>query len=200
MQKNWILIIALIALLLLAGCTSPPASSPGSTPSPVSTTPAPAAPAAQTPQSPPAAAGAIAKTGESVSVYYTGRLDNGTVFDSNENGTPLTFTLGQGMVIPGFEKAVLGMGINESKTVFIPSGEAYGAYDPSLVQTVNRSLTNDMVPVVGQYVMLRRSSDGASVQARIIGVTATTFTYDANSPLAGENLTFSIRLIGIRSG
>ncbi len=194
MQKNWILIAGLTLLILAAGCTTQPA------PAPVGTT-------LQTPQHTQitqaatvstAAPGAVAKTGDTVSVLYTGSFDNGTIFDSNENGTPLTFVVGKGSVIPGFENAIPGMKVGETRSVHIPAQQAYGDYIPALVRTVNRSPTNDMVPVVGQYVSLRRPSDGAVIQARIINVTDTTFTYDANSPLAGQSLNFAIRLVGIQ--
>ena len=81
----------------------------------------------------------VATTGDRVSVYYTVAFDNGTVFDSNMNGTPLEFTLGNKSVITGVEKAVTGMSINQIKTVTIPYTDAYGAYDPGLVQTLNRT-------------------------------------------------------------
>jgi FKBP-type peptidyl-prolyl cis-trans isomerase 2 len=144
-------------------------------------------------------AGAVAKTGDTVSVFYTGTLDDGTVFDTNVNETPLEFTLGTGMVIPGFEDAVLGMGINESKTVFVPYEKAYGSYNTSLVHTVNRSiLPANMTPVAGQYLTITRKTDGAVSRVKIINVNQSTITWDENSELAGENLTFSIRLAGIR--
>ena len=142
--------------------------------------------------------GTIAKTGNTVSVYYTGTLDDGIVFDTNANATPLTFSLGQGMVIfRDLNCRVFGMKINESKTVFIPFEKAYGSYNSSLVYTVNRSARNDYIPVVGQFITVRRNSDGALIQAKIVNVTASTITYDENSALA-ENLTFSIRLAGIK--
>ena len=69
----------------------------------------------------------IAKTSETVSVYYTGTLDDGTVFDTNVNSTPLSFTLGNGMTIQGFEEAITGMAVNDTKTVKIPPEKAYGS-------------------------------------------------------------------------
>ncbi len=140
----------------------------------------------------------VAKTGDTVSVYYTGTLDNGTVFDTNVNATPLTFTLGKGMVIPGFEDAIAGMALNNTRTVKIPPEKAYGFFNSSLVHVLNRSaLPANMTPVGGQYYTIRRTTDGAASLVRIINVTPTTITWDENNPLVGENLTFSIRLISI---
>ncbi len=140
----------------------------------------------------------VAKTGDTVSAYYTGTLDNGTVFDTNVNATPLTFTLGKGLVIPGFEDAIAGMALNNTRTVKIPPEKAYGFYNSSLVHVLNRSaLPVNMTPVAGQYYTIRRTTDGAASLVRIINVTPTTITWDENNPLVGENLTFTIRLISI---
>jgi peptidylprolyl isomerase len=140
----------------------------------------------------------VAKTGDTVSVYYTGTLDDGTIFDTNENGTALAFTLGQGAVIPGFEEAIIGMGVNDIKTVKIPPEKAYGTYNSSLVHILNRSaLTANMTPVAGQYYSIRRTSDNAVSVIKIINVTPTTITWDENHELAGKNLTFTLRLVSI---
>ena len=140
----------------------------------------------------------VAKTGDTVEVYYTGTLDNGTIFDTNENAAPLTFTLGEGMVIPGFEEAVAGMSANESKTIRIPSEKAYGSYNNSLIHTVNRSaFPANVTPVAGQYYAIKKITDGTINYVKIINVTPSTVTFDENHELAGQNLTFSIRLAGI---
>jgi peptidylprolyl isomerase len=140
----------------------------------------------------------VAKTGDTVYVYYTGTLENGTVFDTNENATPLIFTLGKGMVIPGFEEAVAGMSLNESKTVWIPSEKAYGSYNRSLIHVVNRSVfSSNTTPVAGQYYAIKSTTDGTINYVKIINVTTSTVALDENHELAGQNLTFTIRLAGI---
>jgi peptidylprolyl isomerase len=140
----------------------------------------------------------VAKNGDTVAVYYTGTLDNGTVFETNLNSTPLAFTLGQGMTIPGFEEAVTSMAVNDTKTVTILPEKAYGFYNSSLVHVLNRSaLPANLTPVAGQYYTIRRTADGAVSMIKIINVTPTTITWDENSVLAGENLTFTIRLVSI---
>lgn len=138
-----------------------------------------------------------AKTGDTVMVYYTGTFDNGTVFDSNLDRDPLIFTLGNKSVIPGFEEAVTGMTVNETKTVHIPVDQAYGPHLDRLIHVVNRSaLPADMVPEVGGIYGVTRS-DGAIARVKIINVTEDNVTIDENHLLAGQNLTFTIRFAGM---
>ncbi len=141
---------------------------------------------------------AQAKNGDIVEVHYTGTLENGTVFDTSEGGEPLEFTLGQGQMIPGFEQAVLGMKVGESKTVTIPADEAYGQYNDDWVQVINREeLTNIPNPEVGQQ-LYGSQTDGTTITGTITNVTDTTVTVDFNHPLAGEDLTFEIELMSIQ--
>lgn len=79
------------------------------------------------------------KNGDTVKVHYTGTLDNGEVFDSSINRDPLQFTLGQGQLIPGFENAVIGLGVGDVTTANIPSSEAYGEHNPQMEVTVEKS-------------------------------------------------------------
>jgi peptidylprolyl isomerase len=139
----------------------------------------------------------VARSGDTVSVYFTGTLDDGTVFDSNMNGSPLIFTLGKGFVIPGFDEAVTGMSANSTKTVHIPSEKAYGSYNAKLIQVINRSVfPNNIVPIVGEGYTIRRN-DGAVSYVKIVNVTKDTITVDENHELAGKDLTFTITLNGI---
>jgi peptidylprolyl isomerase len=140
----------------------------------------------------------IAKAGDTVDVYYTGKLDNGTVFDSNINKTPLEFTLGSGTMIPGFDKAVTGMAVGEEKTVTLSADDAYGPYHPDLVVSVNRSENFSVEnPVVGEYLAVTNPSTGATNRVKILNVTPSTVTVDANFELAGQNLTFTIKLAAV---
>ena len=145
-------------------------------------------------QQPPA--GAV--MGDSVSVYYTGMLENGTVFNSNVNGTPLTFVLGNASVIDGFRDAVIGMTINEEKTVTIPYDKAYGPYNSSLVRVVPRmGALGNKTFIIGQTYTIRRTSDNALSVVKILNVTRDTLTWDENNLLAGQNLTYRIKLVSI---
>lgn len=138
-----------------------------------------------------------ARAGDTVSVYYTGALDDGTIFDSNVNGSPLIFTLGRGFVIPGFDEAVTGMSPNTTRTVRIPSEKAYGSYKKELIQVINRTtFPKNIVPIVGEGYTIRRN-DGAVSYVKIVNVTQDAITIDENHELAGKDLTFTITLNGI---
>lgn len=138
-----------------------------------------------------------AKNGDTVQVNYTGKLSDGTVFDTSEGGKPLEFILGSGTVIEGFDKAVLGMKVGEKKTVTIPASEAYGPYLDEMVMEIPREqLSKDLVPAVGQHLQ-STSSDGQTIFVTVIKVTDTSITVDANHPLAGKDLTFELELVKI---
>lgn len=139
----------------------------------------------------------VAHTGDTVAIYYTGSLDDGTVFDTNLNETPLVFTLGQANVIAGLQEAVTGMAPNTTKTVRIPSVKAYGPYDDTLVHTVNRSSFEIENPVVGERYSVRRLADNAVAYIRLINMTNDTYTLDENHDLAGKDLTFTVTLVEI---
>ena len=137
------------------------------------------------------------KEGDMVSVHYTGKLDDGTVFDSSVGGEPLQFTVGAGRVIPGFEQAVIGMKPGESITVTIPAAEAYGPHREDLVIVVDRSeLPADIDPQVGEQIV-GGLAGGGQMAVVIIEVTDSSVTVDANHPLAGKDLTFDIELVDI---
>jgi peptidylprolyl isomerase len=135
---------------------------------------------------------AIAKTGDTVRVHYTGKLADGTVFDTSAGSEPLEFTLGEGKVIPGFEQAVTGMKVGEYKKVTIPVDGAYGQRQEDLIFEVGRDkLSPDIKPEVGMQLQ------GSQGVVTIIKVSETTITLDANHPLAGQDLTFDIELVEI---
>ncbi|MFC1912547.1 FKBP-type peptidyl-prolyl cis-trans isomerase [Chloroflexota bacterium] len=134
----------------------------------------------------------LADIGDTVKVHYTGRLNDNTVFDTSVGSEPMEFTLGEGRLIPGFEQAVTGMQVGESKTVTIPVDEAYGQRRDDLIFEVERDkLPADIEPDVGMQLP---TSQGVIT---IIEVSETTAKIDANHPLAGQDLTFDIELIEI---
>nr|WP_088888765.1 peptidylprolyl isomerase [Leptolyngbya ohadii] len=140
---------------------------------------------------------AQAQHGDTVKVHYTGKLEDGTVFDSSVDREPLEFKIGAGNLIPGFEQAVVGMAEGESKTETISTENAYGSYAEEMVITVDRSdMPADMEPQVGQQLHLQQS-DGQIIPVIVTDVSKATVTLDANHPLAGENLTFEIQLVAI---
>lgn len=138
-----------------------------------------------------------AKSGDTVKIHYTGTLDNGTQFDSSEGREPLEFALGGGQVIPGFDKAVDGMAVGESKTVTIPAEAAYGQRHEQLVQEVPRTaLPEEMEPAVGMQLQ-SQAPDGQVMNLVVTEVADESITVDANHPLAGQSLTFAIELVAI---
>lgn len=142
--------------------------------------------------------GPSALTGNSVSVLYTGMFANGTVFDSNVNETPITFTIGSHQVIPGFEDALVGMIAGQTKTVNIPVDQAYGPYNPENIYIMNRTGTLATLNLTtGGILTFRNPSTNAVSGVTILNVTRDTVTVDANSPLAGEPLIFTIQLVSV---
>ncbi|MFP4355533.1 MAG: peptidylprolyl isomerase [Phycisphaerae bacterium] len=140
-----------------------------------------------------------AKSGDQVSVHYTGKLTDGTVFDSSEGREPLDFTLGQGQVIPGFEQAITGMNTGEKKTVTIPSDQAYGPRREDMVVEVEKEqFPDDVDPEIGQRFQIG-ADGGQNFTAQVTAVNDNTVTLDANSPLAGQDLVFEIELVDINS-
>ncbi len=139
----------------------------------------------------------VAKQGDVVHVHYTGKLNSGEVFDSSEGREPLAFTVGGGEVIPGFEVAVAGMQVGESKDVIIPVNEAYGERRDELQQTIPRELIQlGTEPQVGMQVEMHRE-DGTVIPLLITNIDEASITLDANHPLAGEELHFNIQLAAI---
>jgi peptidylprolyl isomerase len=138
-----------------------------------------------------------AKFGDTVKVHYTGKLDDGTVFDSSIQGEPLEFTIGSGSIIPGFEKAVVGMVPGDQKTEVIPTEQAYGPYQEEMVVMVERNqMPAEMEPQIGQQLQLQHES-GQIIPVIVTDVSDASVTLDANHPLAGEDLTFEIQLVAI---
>jgi peptidylprolyl isomerase len=140
---------------------------------------------------------AQAQQGDTVRVHYTGTLSDGTVFDSSQGRDPLEFTLGQGKVIPGFEQAVIGMGLGESRTAQIPVNQAYGPRDERMVLEIDRQqVPEDVELEIGDQLQLRRRDGDMSV-VTVTDMTESSVTLDGNHPLAGEDLTFDIELVEI---
>ncbi|SMO38641.1 FKBP-type peptidyl-prolyl cis-trans isomerase [Gracilimonas mengyeensis] len=137
------------------------------------------------------------KDGDTVKVHYTGKLEDGSVFDSSESRDPLEVTLGEGKLIPGFEKAVVGLEVGDKTTANIPSEEAYGERRDDLEVTVERDqLPEDIEPEVGMQLQLNQPN-GQPVPVQVTKVEEENIIIDANHPLAGKDLTFDIELIEI---
>ncbi len=138
---------------------------------------------------------ASAKQGDTVKVHYTGKLHDGTVFDSSVQREPIEFDIGAGQVIPGFEKAVIGMSLGESKTQEIPSNDAYGPYRDEMVAAIDRQQIPSDLPIsLGQQLQLQNST-GQVIPVFVTAVEEETVTLDGNHPLAGKDLIFDIQLV-----
>lgn len=140
---------------------------------------------------------AQAKQGDTVRVHYTGKLEDGTVFDSSLKRDPLQFEIGKGRLISGFEQAVVGMSPGESRTAKVAVDKAYGPRREEMVLKVDRSkFPEDKEPQVGQqYEMPQEGGQKAIVM--VTDVSGENVTLDGNHPLAGKNLVFDIRLLEI---
>lgn len=142
-----------------------------------------------------------AKMGDTVRVHYTGAFDDGTVFDSSrEADDPFEVTLGNGEVIPSFEKGLEGMRVGEKKAIRIPAVDAYGEYQPHMVQQFDRSeIQMDEEPKIGMEIQAE-TDDGRSAFVLVVTeLNGNKVTLDGNHPMAGKDLNFELELIGINS-
>jgi peptidylprolyl isomerase len=136
-----------------------------------------------------------ARRGDNVKVHYTGTLDDGSVFDSSEGSEPLLFAVGSGQVIEGFDEAVVGMTVGESKTVNIPCAKAYGERkDEMVIQAPIEQVPPDLNPEVGMRLEMG-GANGEVLRVVVTEIAETHITLDANPPLAGKDLTFKLELV-----
>ncbi len=138
------------------------------------------------------------KDKNTVKVHYTGKLtETGQVFDSSLEREPLEFTLGQGMLIPGFEEGIIDMEVNEKKTIDIPKDKAYGETREDLFHKVSKEqLPKEISPEVGMG-LISKNPDGSEQQLRVAAVNDDHIIVDANHPLAGQDLTFEVEVLEI---
>jgi peptidylprolyl isomerase len=138
-----------------------------------------------------------AKLGDTVRIHYTGKLDDGIVFQTSRGREPLEFKIGNSGLIPSFEQTIIGMKPGESRTVKITPEEAYGPHREEMVVAVEREkFPENIKPYVGLELEVCQS-DGRVFSARVIDVSEQSVTLDANHPLAGKNLVFDIELLEI---
>jgi FKBP-type peptidyl-prolyl cis-trans isomerase 2 len=138
-----------------------------------------------------------AKKDNKVTVHYTGTLADGSEFDSTREAEALEFTLGDGQLIKGFDDAVTGMAIGETKKVTIPAEEAYGLPNEEMVFDIDRNqFAEDVTPELGQRFQLD-APDGQQIVVAITAIEGDQITLDANHPLAGQDLSFELELMTI---
>jgi FKBP-type peptidyl-prolyl cis-trans isomerase 2 len=140
------------------------------------------------------------KTGDKVRVHYSGRLLDGTLFDSSEGREPLEFTVGAGQMIKGFDAGVQGMRVGDRKTIQIPPEEAYGHRDEeAIIEFPSENVPSDMTLEPGMQLTLRNQY-GQPVQVVVLEVKTDVIIMDANHMLAGQELVFEVELVEIVGG
>ena len=135
--------------------------------------------------------------GNTIKVEYTGSFEDGEVFDaSQKHGEPLEFKAGEGMVVPGFDTAVIGMDVGEEKTVTLKPEEAYGEPNPQAIQKVPR----DKFPAEAEEGMMIGVPlpNGQQMPAKIVKIDEKEVTIDLNHPMAGKTLVFKIKIVEIK--
>lgn len=138
------------------------------------------------------------KPNDTVKVHYTGKLADGRVFDSSRDKEPIEFTLGQGQLIPGFEKGLIDMEVNETKTINVASSEAYGERQEEMMQEVPKDqLPPEIKPEVGMG-LISQTPDGREMRLTVAEVKDETIVVDANHPLAGQDLIFDVEVMEIK--
>jgi peptidylprolyl isomerase len=138
-----------------------------------------------------------AEHGATVHIHYTGKLSDGTVFDSSDGRDPLQFELGAGQVIPGLDKAMRGMVVGETKTVTIIADEAYGPHHPEGVHVVERASLPPEVDAQPGAQLQASAQDGNVIYLTVVAADDDTVTLDANHPLAGKDLVFDVELVAV---
>jgi len=134
------------------------------------------------------------KNGDTISVHYTGKLENGDVFDSSQGRDPLKFTVGAGQLIKGFDSAVIGMAVGDKKTVTVPPEDGYGSRNEELIVDLPKeNMPKDMKIDVGMPLQLADQS-GNPVPAVVHEIGETVVKMDVNHPLAGKTITFDIEI------
>lgn len=138
-----------------------------------------------------------ANIGDTVQIHYSGKLKDGTVFDSSEGRDPLEFKIGDNKIIPKLETSVVGMAVGDSMSVEIVAAEAYGPRRPDAVQSVERSAIPEEIDLTVGSQLQATGQDGQVVVLTVVQVDAESVVLDGNHPLAGEDLIFDIELVEI---
>jgi len=138
-----------------------------------------------------------AKSGDYVKVHFVGKLENGTVFDTTENRLPLEFTIGAGNIIPGFEQGVVGMEINEKKTINVPPELGYGLTDEKKIFKVRRNYFSPTYPPAIGLQLEYAPQKGESVHVVVTDLDDDVVTLNGNHALAGKTLIFDLELVEI---
>lgn len=137
------------------------------------------------------------KSGDVVRIHYTGKLTDGTEFDSSAGREPLEFKVGAGQIIPGLENQVEGMNVGDKDTVTIPAAQAYGPRDEAQVQTMPRSTIPENIDLAIGNRLQASTRDGQQISLTVVNLDDDQVTVDANHPLAGQDLVFEIEVVEV---
>jgi peptidylprolyl isomerase len=137
------------------------------------------------------------KEGDTIKVHYTGKLSDGEVFDSSEGREPLTFTIGKGELIEGFESGVIGMEVGDRKTIEIAPAKGYGERSDELTAVVSREQIPSHIEVSDGQMLQIQQPDGQKINVVMRDITDDNVTLDANHPLAGKELFFDVEIVDI---
>lgn len=140
------------------------------------------------------------KNGDSVEIHYTGKFENGEVFETSRDRQPMEFTVGTGTLLPVIEKGLVGMKIGESRTIQALPQEAFGPWQESLVVKINRSRFPDHIALQNGQPLRIPLPNGNDINLIIQDVGEDTVTLDGNHPLAGHTLFVDVELISIAKG
>ncbi len=137
------------------------------------------------------------KSGDKVKLHYNAKFEDGQLYQSTENRDPEQFDLGEGQVIEGIRKNLIGMEVGEKKSFTVTPEEAFGEHDNNLIADVDRGqFPDNMTPFIGQQLRMEREG-GDEVTVVVTGLTDNTVTIDANHPLAGKTLEFDVEIVEI---
>ncbi|MCK4533041.1 peptidylprolyl isomerase [bacterium] len=139
----------------------------------------------------------VVSKGDKVKVEYVGSLEDGTVFDRSKEGNPLVFSVGSRQIIPGFERAVEGMKLNEEKKVNINVENAYGPRREDLVRDLPKSSLPEDLQVEKGKILRLKTEEGRVVMGKVVDIKEDNLAVDFNHPLAGKNLVFEVKVVGI---
>ena len=140
---------------------------------------------------------ARANSGDTVRIHYSGKLTDGTLFDSSDGGDPLEFKIGENTIIPKLELSVVGMNVGDKATIEIDTADAYGPRMDEAVQSVERSMIPDDVDLTVGGQLQATAPDGKQLILTVLELHHETVTLDGNHPLAGQDLVFDIELVEI---
>ncbi|MCW8848593.1 MAG: FKBP-type peptidyl-prolyl cis-trans isomerase [Melioribacteraceae bacterium] len=137
------------------------------------------------------------KIGDIIKIHFTGTLEDGSVFDSSEGKKPLKFKVGNGDVISGIDEAVIGMKLNQKKSIYLNSDKAYGPIEKEFIISIEKEKLPPNLEVQIGYQLQIPNEDGEPFQVRVTKITDNFIELDGNHPLAGKNLMFALQIVEI---